>query len=221
MTGFILKLIAAASMLIDHAGLVLFPQAGWMRVVGRLAMPIFAYCIAEGFYYTRSRWKYFLRLFVLGAACQVVYFVAAGDTLLGILITFSISILLMWLADVTKRAFREERRGKYALAAACAAAVTAVFVLCRFVEIDYGFFGIMLPVWISLFEDRRYRLAAAAVGLTALCAEGGLTRQWWSMCTIPILAAYNGKPGRVRMKYFFYVFYPVHLAVIQLIAWVR
>lgn len=55
MSGFVLKLIAAVSMLIDHAGLLLFPEQDWMRLVGRLAMPIFAYCIAEGFLYTRSR----------------------------------------------------------------------------------------------------------------------------------------------------------------------
>jgi len=220
MTGFVLKLIAALSMLIDHAGLLLFPDQLWMRLVGRLAMPIFAYCIAEGFLYTRSRWKYLLRLSVLGCACQIVYYVAAGDTLLGILITFSLSVLLMWLADVTKRAFAADSRWKYPLLLACTAAVAAVYLLCRRVEIDYGFWGIMLPVWISLFEDRQKRLAAASLGLLMLCADGGLSWQWYSAFAIPILAVYNGKPGRVRMKYFFYIFYPAHLGILQLIAWI-
>lgn len=219
MSGFLLKLIAAVTMLIDHAGLVLFPQASWMRIVGRLAFPIFAFCIAEGFRYTRSRGKYFLRLFVLGALCQLVYYFAAGDTLLGILITFSLSILLMWLADWTKVAFREGKRSRWALLGACAAALAAVFVFCRYVEVDYGFFGILLPVWISLFDDRWQRLAAMGIGLAALCAEGGLTRQWYSMLSLPLVALYNGQPGRYRMKYFFYIFYPVHLAALQMIAW--
>ena len=54
MSGFLLKLIAAATMLIDHAGLLLFPGEHWMRIVGRIAYPLFAWCIAEGFRYTRS-----------------------------------------------------------------------------------------------------------------------------------------------------------------------
>ena len=49
MSSFLLKIIAAVTMLIDHAGLMLFPQATWMRAVGRLAFPLFAFCIAEGF----------------------------------------------------------------------------------------------------------------------------------------------------------------------------
>ena len=223
MSSFILKIIAAVTMLIDHAGLMLFPGEGWMRAVGRLAFPLFAFCIAEGFLYTRSRLKYFLRLFILGTACQIVYLVAEGDTLLGILLTFSLSILLMWITDIAKRAFREEKRSRYALALAAAASVIAAAVLCSFVEFDYGFAGVMLPVWISLFEKKEYRLAALGFGLAPLCLEmwmyGGY-RQMWSLMTVPIVALYNGKPGKYRMKWFFYVFYPAHLAVLQVIDWI-
>ena len=59
----VLKLIAAVTMFIDHAGLILFPQYRIFRIIGRLAFPIYAYCIAEGFRYTRNRKKYFLRVF--------------------------------------------------------------------------------------------------------------------------------------------------------------
>ncbi len=223
MSAFILKMIAALTMLIDHAGLMLFPGEGWMRIVGRLAFPLFAFCIAEGFRYTRSRLKYFLRLFLLGAACQIVYLVAAGDTLIGILLAFSLSILLMWITDLARRAFAEEKKSRYALAAAALAAVCAAAALCTVVEIDYGFFGIMLPVWISLFEKKEHRLAAMGFGLGTLCLEtwmfGGY-RQMWSLMSVPILALYNGKPGKYRMKWFFYVFYPAHLAALQVIDWI-
>ena len=49
MTSFVLKLIAAITMLIDHTGLILFPNQMIFRIIGRLAFPIYAYCIAEGF----------------------------------------------------------------------------------------------------------------------------------------------------------------------------
>ena len=223
MSSFLLKIIAAAAMLIDHAGLLLFPGESWMRIVGRLAFPIFAYCIAEGFRYTRSRGKYFLRLFLLGGACQIVYYVAAGDTLIGILLVFSVSVLLMWLGDLAKTAFREDRPSRCLWLAAAVAAVIAVAWMTAVWEFDYGFFGIMLPVWVSLFDEKEHRLAALGFGLGALCLDswiGGAYRQTWSLLTLPILTLYNGKPGRYRMKWFFYVFYPAHLALLQCLAWI-
>ena len=95
MSGFILKLIAAATMLIDHAGLLLFPGHRWMRIVVRIAYPLFAYSIAEGFRYTRNRVRYFLQIFILGVLCQIVYTIAEGELYFGILLTFSFSIVLM------------------------------------------------------------------------------------------------------------------------------
>ena len=96
---FLIKLIAAASMLLDHIGMILFPNVLWLRIAGRLAFPLYALCIAEGFRHTRNRIKYFLRIFVLGAVCQVVYFFVSADPYLGILITFSLSIVLLFLLD--------------------------------------------------------------------------------------------------------------------------
>lgn len=222
MSGCILKLIAALSMLIDHAGLLLFPGAHWMRVAGRLAFPIYAYFIAEGFRYTRSRRRYFLRVFLLGAACQTVYTVADRTLYLGILLTFSFSILLMWLLDAARRAFRENSRARVPLAAALLAALAAAALLCRFVTVDYGFFGILTPVLVSLFEDKYSRLAALSLGLAAVATAellAGSKAQLASALAVPLLALYNGKPGRYRLKYFFYIFYPAHLAVLQMIAW--
>ena len=108
MSGFILKLIAAATMLIDHAGLLLFPGHPWMRIVGRIAYPLFAWCIAEGFRYTRNRMRYFLQVFILGVGCQIVYTIAERELYFGILLTFSFSLVLMALLRETKAAWQNE-----------------------------------------------------------------------------------------------------------------
>lgn len=221
MSGFLLKLIAAITMCIDHAGLLLFPHAEWMRAVGRLAFPLYAYCIAEGFRYTHSRKRYFLQLFLLGSACQIVYFIADGTMLFGILMTFSLSILLMSVADRARHAKPEDAPAAWWIA--LAASVAAAFLLCRFVSFDYGFWGVMLPVWPSLFDSRKSHLAAFSLGLAALCAYYALVGnalQSLSLLALIPLALYNGKPGRYRMKTFFYLFYPIHLAALQIIAWI-
>ena len=65
-----LKLIALIAMTFDHIGVSLFPHTIWLRVVGRLALPIFAYMIAEGCRYTRSRKRYLMSLLAVAALCQ-------------------------------------------------------------------------------------------------------------------------------------------------------
>ena len=221
MSSFVIKIIAAASMLIDHMGLLLFPQYRFMRILGRLAFPLYAFCIAEGFYYTRDRKRYFGQIFVLGLLCQIVYFIADGSMYLGVLIAFSLSILLMWALDGVKKALAA-KDGTIKAAAIFVLSLAAVAALCHFMTVDYGFVGILLPVLAFASDKKWLRLGLFSLGLVALCAviycSGGLDVQWWALATLPLLALYNGKPGKYRMKYFFYVFYPAHLAILYLIA---
>ena len=240
MTSFVLKIIAAVTMFIDHAGLLLFPEWEFMRIIGRLAFPLYAWCIAEGFRYTKNRKLYFLRVFLLGLACQIVYTVVDRQLYLGILIVFSLSILLMACADSFKKALRGEisplnhtvsnllgRKQSFSsvsdkiLSGGVLAVLTAaVFALCLTVDVDYGFFGILLPVFTSVFEDRPRRLVMFTATLLALSIDltsGGFIYQFWCLLAVPILAMYNGKPGRYRMKYFFYIFYPAHLVLLYAI----
>lgn len=234
MSSFVVKIIAAVTMLIDHAGLILFPEYGIMRIIGRIAFPLYAYCIAEGFRYTKNRLHYFLRIFILGLLCQIVYFVVDGDTLLGILLTFSFSIIVMFFTDGIRAALNGQ---KSALAKFCEkithseislktdlvlsiiasfAVIAAVFALTAVVDVDYGFFGIMLPVFTNFFHDKKKRFVLFSSTLLALCIDltATFSIQYWSLLTIPIVALYNGKPGKYKLKYFFYIFYPAHLVIL-------
>ena len=73
----VLKFIAFAAMLSDHAAVLLFDGFLPLRIIGRLSFPIFAYMISEGCRYTSNRRRYFLRLFVLGVLCNLIYFIAS------------------------------------------------------------------------------------------------------------------------------------------------
>ena len=98
----------------------------------------------------------------------------------------------------------------------CCASIMAAFVLCIYVDVDYSFFGIMLPVFTSFFSDRKQRLVMFSACLIALCIDltDTLMIQYWSLAAIPLIAMYNGERGKHSLKYFFYVFYPLHLAVL-------
>lgn len=219
LTGNQLKLIAAAAMLLDHAGILLFPQIKLLRVLGRLAYPIYAYMIAEGCRYTKNKLRYFLMLFGLGAGCQIVYYFFSGDTYLNILLTFSASVLLIYGLQASHEA---KTAGKHGLwSTLFAAGILAVYGIDRLLTIDYGFWGVMTPVLASFAYVRKFPRWASVMllgmGLLLLGADyGGL--QYYAMLSVPLLLCYSGKRGKGNLKYFFYIFYPVHLAALQGIA---
>ncbi|MCI8589312.1 MAG: hypothetical protein HFE77_01140 [Clostridiales bacterium] len=217
MPGNMLKIIAAASMLIDHMGLLFFPDQLWMRAVGRLAFPLFAFFIAEGFRYTRSRMRYLLTILSVGVLCQLVDFAVNRRVYLCVLITFSFSICLLLLLDKALSASKEQSGEEWFYMAAFVVAFGAVAIICHFVEVDYGLCGVMLPLWPSFAQTKWGKLGVFACGLVPLCLLAvieGMTIQLFAFGALLLLALYNGKPGRPRLKYFFYVFYPAHLAVL-------
>lgn len=214
-----LKLIAAFTMLLDHAGILLFPHVRLFRILGRLAYPIFAYMIAEGCRYTRNKLRYFLLVFGLGAVCQLVYYFFTGDTYLNILLTFSCSILLVYALQAMYQAKTWQKEALWSIV--FAAGFLGAYGLTRILSIDYGFWGIMTPVFASFaFARKMPRWASVLLlgaGLVLLAADlGGI--QHYGLLALPLLLLYSGERGKTRMKYFFYIFYPVHLAVLQGIA---
>ena len=68
-----IKLIAVITMIIDHIGFVFFPELPILRIIGRIAMPLFAFSIARGFFYTRSKGKYFTLMILFAAISQIPF----------------------------------------------------------------------------------------------------------------------------------------------------
>lgn len=217
LSGNTLKLIAAAAMLADHAGLLLFPGNILLRIIGRLAFPIFAFMIAQGCKYTHNRRRYLGNLLMLAAACQIVYFIADGSMYLSILFTFSLSIVTIYTLQ-----YWRTKPTALSSAALCAV-VVSVYALNQIVTIDYGFWGCMVPVFAALpqgteYDTPRSQVLFLAAGLVLLSASLG-SIQFWCLAAVPLLLLYSGQRGKYKMKAFFYIFYPVHLAVLQLLAW--
>ena len=216
LSGNALKIIAAITMTLDHMGLMLFPRVLLLRILGRLAMPIYAYMIAEGCKYTRNRKKYFGMVFGLGALCQTVYWFVDQDLYFSILITFSLSILTVY-------ALQNWKEKKSLLSSLLfAGAVAAVYGLNRVFEIDYGFWGCMLPVFAAIPHKTKYdrwpvSILTLGLGMVLLALDLG-DIQIFSLLALPLLLAYSGKRGQWNLKYFFYIFYPAHLVILEGIA---
>lgn len=213
-SGNALKIIAAVSMLIDHAGVILFPQIKLLRIIGRIAFPIYAFMLAQGCVHTSNKLRYFLRIFLLGVLCQVVYGIYGQDSMMGILISFSMAIPLIYLC-------RAACCGKRYAPVCFFVAVAIVWGICQRIQLDYGFWGCMLPVSTCLFsaEEGKKHLIPFGICLVLLAwSLGGV--QWYSLFSLPLLCLYSGERGMLRMKYFFYIFYPVHLLILEGISYI-
>lgn len=229
-SGSTIKIIAIAAMLIDHIGAVIVERmimqntgGMWsyddplvildqvLRGIGRIGFPIFSFLLVEGFLHTGNVAKYALRLGLFALISEVPFDLAfAGEFFYmeyqNVFFTLFIGLLVM----IVYRAIEEKifcKKGiklfLYALALAAGAA------LAQFLMTDYAAIGIVCIMALYIFRGNR----------TNQLLAGSLVFMWEvpaPLAFIPI-ACYNGKRG-LKMKYFFYLFYPIHLFILYLIA---
>ena len=216
LTGNQLKILALIFMTADHIGYMLLPQLVFLRCIGRLAMPIFAWMIAEGCRYTKNRVRYFGMIFAVGLLCQIVYLVFMQSLYMCVLITFSMSVLLIFSIDYVLQ------KKKFLSILLLCAVLAGVCYVCLFLPgrlpgtdfyIDYGICGVILPVVIYIAKTKKQKLLAA-VGVLILLVLSNGPIQWFALLALPLLAMYNGRRGKIKMKYLFYIYYPLHLAAI-------
>ncbi len=235
LSGNALKLIAALTMLIDHIGMILFPNVILLRVIGRLSFPIYAFMIAEGCRHTRNKLRYFLSVFSLALICQIAMYIYANSLFMCILVTFSLSILCIYAFRYMKKTVMLEESSnakKLGSIAAFFAAFIGAYLFCQIFEVDYGFFGVMIPACTAIFETEdelprlmrplgieRVRVIMLGLALTVFVAVYGGIRNFALFALIPMLL-YSGRRGRFKMKYFFYVFYPAHLLILYFLAYI-
>ena len=232
----LLKLIAIATMFIDHLGAMIFPQIFEMRLIGRLAFPIFAYCIAVGAVYTHSMGKYCLRMLIMAVISQPFYVLAMNHLTPAmrnldfakfplqsavtwymeslnygnIMFALLLGLLFIWCL--------QERT--YALAAVCA---VAIWFLAPYLQTSYGWKGVALMVLFYVLIDSPVH---SFVCVAAFMAWGGFyggtsTRlfapqigaQAYAMLALPLIYLPITKNIKVN-KWVFYIFYPAHLALI-------
>ena len=229
LTNNALKIIACVSMIFDHIGVIMFPTAIWLRAIGRLAYPLFAFCIAEGCFYTKDKIKHLIIIAMLGVAIQLFEYVFLEMIDLSIFIVFSISIILIYLLYDIDKAIRNKKKITSIISISIfIALVVGLNMLTYYTlifEANFGYYGIMVPV--ILYAIKKYLnkhswwIYIDCIALAFLfVARTFITNNvvvLFSFLVIPLLLMYNEKRGKWKIKYFFYLFYPLHLAVIYLI----
>ena len=228
MTAFTLKTIALVAMLIDHSAVAFldtFPF--WFRAVGRLAYPIFAYLLAEGFRHTKAPEKFLMRLLVFALISEIPY-----DLVMGNVVNFAANtnifytLFLGGMAICLYERFKE-RRGWQTMAVLAAILPTAI--LAEILSADYGGMGVLFIFTMYAIKPMTLRLTAMgaftltqfiplvmAHSLSIAAKSEYLLMIPFALVTVGLIAMYNGERGR-KAKWLFYWAYPAHLAVLALI----
>lgn len=222
--GGALKCIAAALMLTDHVGAILLPEVPVLRCVGRLAFPIFAFFIAEGYAHTRDFGRYFRRLAILAVMSEIPFNLENGAvfdlTRQNVLFTFCLALLTLRGLEALGR---ERGFGRWA---GCGLVLAAGFAAGELLRTDYGGWGVVTVALLQLCRDGKYAklwllLAMAAVNglgmgsLTMPVFGGEMPIQIFAVAALPVIWLYNGQAGPKGLRRAFYVFYPAHLLVLE------
>ena len=234
MTSFVLKIIAMITMCIDHVGNAYFYHATFMNLIGRIAFPIFAFQISEGYTHTKNLKKYFLRLFLFAVISQIPFMLFSSlyttSFTFNVFATLFFGLIAIFAYDKltnTQHAICKNNKlnliFKQLFGIFIAILIGILAEICNF---DYGFFGIAIIFMFYLFKNDK--LAMVISFITACVLKYGINiilygyNIWYILLGIftilPIIfiCLYNGKQGK-KLKYLLYAFYPVHLLIIYFI----
>lgn len=218
LTAFDIKIWACLFMLIDHIGFFFFPDLIIFRLIGRLCFPLFAFMIANGFFFTHNRLQYLLRLAIFGTVIQIPYWLFFADNTLNIFFTLSLGLASIWLWYSNK-----ERAPALGLLLVAACTVAA-----ELIHADYGAYGVLLIFFAYLFFNNLPKLAWAWVIINAVAfliinfLVAGIADNFInyiqpvSLLSLFFLHKYNRKEG-IKAPLLFYIFYPAHLTALYLI----
>lgn len=227
LTNDMLKIIAVVSMLIDHIGLYFFPNIIIFRIVGRLAFPIFAFLIAEGYFYTKNKLKYFLRLFLFAIIAQIPFCLLNNNLFsLNILFTFCFAFGMLFYLDFILQLKQKNMRIFNSIVFGIL--LLALHYLSCIIYFGYGIFGIILVIGFYLFRAQPKLNYWFAFFILLFLGISNLVYfnfsftlesicQMFAVLAIPLIMLYNKdmKPSK-KLKYLFYIFYPAHLTIIYL-----
>lgn len=237
----ILKIIALISMTIDHTLKILPSQPILVHhfgmslsdfyylltaiiPLGRIAYPIFAFCVAEGCIHTGNKKRYLLRLLAFALIAEIPFRLAFNIGLGIGLYNVIFTMLIGAAACMGYGFFRQRRQNIQAVLL-----VLALALMAELLNTDYGGFGVLLIAAPYIVPSKKARMAAVAGVLTVFylgyTAFDGSTLTWlmgdmtcvvyWlgALAAVVLLCFYNGKRGR-QIKFSFYIYYPLHLGVL-------
>ena len=212
--GTTLKIIAMICMLFDHLGDNIFLSQTWMRIIGRVALPLFAFCISEGYIHTKDKKRYLKRLLLFSIISEIPFNLLLNGTIVylehqNVILTFSIAVLSLIVFD---KITQNKKKISYVFGTFI---VILFGILALILKTDYNFFAISLVFIYYVFNNKGNNVRNVIGTIYQLLIRNVGIYIYGALSCIPIFL-YNGKKGK-GIKWLFYVFYPGHMLIIYLI----
>lgn len=184
-----------------------------LNVIGRIAFPIFAFTLNEGYVHTRSLKKYLLRLFIFAVSIQMPSILFGYDYPMNIFFTLFLGLLSIYIFNLKKMN------------------VILKIILIGFIlffsqkfKLDYGIYGILVIINFNIFRNNKFKVLMNFLVLNIYNVIFPKVfdlpdTQLFSLISLVFIFMYNGEKGR-SMKYFFYLFYPIHFFILEVIKFI-
>ncbi len=250
LSGSTLKLVAIITMFIDHFAAIILDRylisIGFMkltqetillpenrtmliiygidmvmRLIGRLGFPLFCFLLIEGYYHTRSKAKYAMRLAMFALISEIPFDLGFMSHVLeftyqNVFFTLFFGFMTVWGIDTFFTWVRKKIQGKirfvpYILGTVVITAAGAVIV--ELIKTDYASIGVITIVLMYLLHQKSH---AGAMALGCLALTVSMPIEFTCFATVPLAAKYNGTRG-LKLKYFFYLFYPGHILLLAVV----
>lgn len=217
-SSFTLKIIAIIFMLCDHFGDAILKPFSFFNVLGRIAFPIFAFQLTEGYIHTKNLKKYFKRLIIFAIISQIPFMLFSSTFTsrfsLNIFFTLFIGLFAIYIYDKSHNKFL----GILVTIFLCA--------LAQLIKTDYGAWGVCIIMIFYIFKDKKigmcllYLLSCLLKYLPYLLAYNFhyiyMLLLLGTASSIFFIILYNGKQGK-KVKYLLYAFYPLHMLALYFI----
>ena len=219
MTSFVLKIIGIITMLSDHIGDAILGKFSFFNLIGRIAFPIFAFQTVQSYIHTNNLKKHMIKLLIFGCISQVPFMLFLSTFTerfsLNIFFTLFLGLFILFVYDKCNNKI-----------------LGFLFVILtsiagELINVDYGAFGVLLIFSFYFFKDKKIKMVISTILLCFInyipniIATPSLYLHYlncifFTLLSLIFILFYNKKEGP-KSKYFFYIFYPLHLLILYII----
>lgn len=205
-----IKLLGIITMTIDHIGSVIFPNVLILRIIGRIAFPLFAWCILLGYYRTSNIKKYIIRLLLVAVISQPIYCLLFNYPFYKLNVIFTLLLEILFIYSLDKKKYHY---------------IPFVFIVCILLKVDYKFDIIIFTLIYYYFRNFTFAFILSFLTYSYTYAQSNVIvrnypamLQCFSILSLPIIVFNTKILSKLKInKYLFYLFYPTHLLILYII----
>lgn len=215
MSLFVLKIIGLITMFLDHYQFMI-GGSEIFRIIGRVAFPIFAFTLSEGYVHTRNLKKYLLRIFCFAVGIQILFILFGYGGIVNIFFTLFFGLVAIYILNLKKDLVKEPFMKVIKVIL-----IAGILYLAQVLQLDYGAYGILLIMIFNAFRNDKLKILMSFLALNMFNIIFPnvfqiIDTQIFSLISLIFIFMYNGEKGK-SIRYFFYLFYPVHFFILGVI----